>query len=274
MIPFEWQAQPQAASPMFEIAVQARDVGPRALLRPSTDEQLATQLDRVLTNYVSELAADIASANAPLMAVLRRSDFREAATLTTSINRAVLHRAVVDDRFELPSVGLPLASIEAMGFEILATKINIVHGSVIAKVAGTFIGAGAGLSLALFVGQPFANQIYSDWRTDREIVRTTSDGQCAIEFAAELNVDEMRKLAVASLQKKAGATAEEEMRRVCVLQALLYLNAAFPGEIDGIEGPKTVQAKKAFAAKSGIKSSSLESYPFYQALLAGVQPKR
>lgn len=289
MIPFEWQAS--LGTPKFvRIAASASHLGAARFLRPIPEVELAAYIDLSVDQYVGELVSAIsgvaqllfgsidgdpvATGDTPIVTQTGRGITRllaldEGGTLFTD---GAVFRAGSDVEFSGPL----FASVPALGFGIFAAEISLQHGSLIAKFANVFVGTGAGVAAALFLLAP----IYAEWHADRlanhEIIRVTEHGRCAVDFAAELDIGALRELAAHALVKPphGKVSAVPKKRRICLTQVLLHLNNAYPGKFDGIEGDYTKQAEVAFAERVGLTAKDVGSLPFYEALIANIQPKR
>lgn len=274
MIPLEWRAS-ERARPTFSVAAIARDVGPRRLLTPTSQAELAAFTDLSLNQFVSEMANALLATGTGLFGQLEDDPLAGGDGVhLIQTWRAVVQTLAVTEDIDLAAPGLPLALIPGLEVSLSAVEISLSEGSLITKVIGGFFGAGAGLSATLFLIGPELADWHSTKLADHEIIRVTQGGRCSVEFAAELHIEELRRLAAEGLMKDPTASGNMERRRVCTEQVLLHMNGAFPGKFDGYDGPMTGKAKVSFATKSGLTARDVGSLPYYEALVAGVQLKR
>ena len=278
---------------VISIAAIASDVGAAKLLRPTPESELAAYIDLSLTQFVGEFANAIAGTARALFSNIPGDAIATGEVQLVTETGARITRLLIlngdavqsadgttaapasriSGEFGFP--GVPLASVPALGFDLVAAEISIRSGSLIAKYAAVLIGEGAAVAALLFLVSPD----YTEWRshrlTNHEITRVTEHGRCSVDFAAELDIDALRDLAAKALIKPKGQTdTMSDERRTCLTQVLLHLNGAHPGGMDGVRGPHTRQAETAFAKREGIPVAEIGELPFYEALVAGVQRKR
>jgi len=279
---------------ILRMAAVASDVGAARLLRPTPELELAAYIDLSLSQFVGEFANAISRTARTLFGniagdPISTGEVRLVTETGPDITRLLILSggtiqsdgiSAVDAAFrssgERGFLGLPVASIPALEFELVVAEISLQSGSLIGKYAATLLGEGAALAALLF----FVAPDYAEWRADRltnhEIVRVTEHGRCSVDFAVEIDINALRDLAAKALVKPKSRQPEvmSDERRTCLTQVLLHLNNVHPGGMDGVRGSHTRQAEKAFAKREGISVSEIGKLPFYEALIAGVQRKR
>ncbi len=273
MVPFDWRSD-EIARPAFSVAAIAQETGARRVLTPSSLAELAAVADLSISQFVGGLAGALLSTGAFLFQQIEGDPFADGAGgLVVQIERSTLARLVLDQSREFRPLALPLAFIPTLEASLNVVEINLSEGSLIIKILGAVFGTGAGLTAALFLLGPE----YVDWHAtrlaDHEIVRVIKGGRCSVDFAAELHIGDLRAAAAEGLVKNPKASTTMERRRVCIAQILLHLNNTYPGKFDGVEGPMTVKAKQVFAKKSGLTTHEIDTLPYFEALIAGIQPK-
>ncbi|GGE98190.1 hypothetical protein [Sphingomonas prati] len=271
MVPFTWRSD-EIARPAFSVGVIAQDIGARRILRPSSSAELAAVADLSISQFVDGLAGALLSTGSFLFQQIEGDPFADGAGgLVVRIERSTLASLVLDQSGELQPPVLPLAYITALEASLNVVEIILSEGSLIIKALGAVFGTGAGLTAALFLLGPE----YTDWHAtrlaDHDIVRVIAGGRCSVDFAAELHIGDLRAAAAEGLVKNPQASQTMKRRRVCIEQVLL--NGTYPGKFDDMEGPMTAKAKQVLAKKSGLTTRDVDTLPYFEALIAGIQPK-
>lgn len=278
MIPFRWFSRDDSNPPVLKFAATARGVGAAELLRPVSDGALAELIDAALQQEIAHL---VRGADELIEAALSLQPVGSVRPQSLRINRGLIltHpvvRSAAVDEIDTLSPSTARAATVYFGPDLFAefhlSSIELERGSVKA-ILGVVV-TGVVLPIALAASAPLAQSIYSDHLTSNEIKRVVGGTPCEVDFAAQLDLTLMRKLAITNLQKVHAKTKKEQRLRVCMLQTMMHLNGAYSGYVDGIEGHMTKEALAKFASASGLSADDTDTVAFYDALITGIQPKR
>lgn len=270
---------------VFILSGVASQPGPDRLLRPLTSTELAAMLEAGFAGFFDHFARQITEGQNRLLQGL---DIDQAEALPELFQPVVSFPGVGRGYLQIPAqeltdggelVGdgprtLAVFFVAGQQLNFHAFEIELRSGSLIVKILGGLFGTGALTASVLFLAQPDYGYLRQDMQWNQRIEQILDGQACTVELGAKVDVQQLRRLAIDDLRLSGRDLTDAERRsRICYTQLLLRAAGAYPGRIDGIEGPRTEQAKREFAKKFGLTPRDLDSHVFYDALLDSIQRK-
>lgn len=270
---------------VFTLSGVASQPGPDRLLRPLSQQQLAAFLETGFAAFFEHFARQMIEGQLALLGGLRANEGEQVLDLFRPL---AAFPGVGRGYLQVPALGLDGRPGAARGepqtiatfflageqLDIRAVEIELQSGSVIAKVLAG-VGGGATLAAAVFfLAQPDYTNLRQDMAWNQRIERVMDGQACVLDIGAKVNVGELRRLAVNDLRVADRGLEEAEARkRVCYTQLLLRAAGAYPGEIDGLDGPQTQKARLEFARRAGLGPRDVDRPVFFDALIDSIQRK-
>lgn len=270
---------------VFTLSGIASQPGPDRLLRPISPTQFAALLEAGFAGFFDEFARRLVAGQSRLLDGLESEEtadlislFQPLASLP-GVGQGYLQvpanrfaDGAITVRGEPRLIALYFVGGETVGVQGL--EIELESGSLVVRILGGLIGTGALTAALLFLAQPDYSYLRQDMLWNQRVEQILDGQVCALDLGAKVDINELRRLAINDLRiTDRDLAPPERHRRVCYAQLLLRTAGAYPGKIDGIDGPQTRQAKQEFAKKVGLHGRDIDTPVFYDALIDSVQRK-